>query len=109
MITEQDLAEAIAECQGVRNPDSSTCIKLAAFYTIKNELFGNTEKFSAPSYSFAAPPGDSMVSYDSGSEFSGVIQGRKVNDVFTSVDRMMRELKALQPKMYYAILDEIEK
>lgn len=109
MITEQDLAEAIAECQGVRNPDSSTCIKLAAFYTIKNELFGNTEKFSSPSYSFAAPPSDSMVSYDSGSEFSGVIQGRKVNDVFTSIDRMMRELKLLEPKMYYAILDEIEK
>ena len=108
MITEQDLKEAIAECQGQRNPDSSTCIKLAAFYTIKNELFGKSEKFTAPSYSYAPPPSDSIVSYDSGSEFSGVIQGRRVNDVFTSIDRMMRELKALQPKMYYDILDEIE-
>lgn len=109
MITEQDLQEAIAECQGQRNPDSSTCIKLAAFYTIKNELFGNPDKFTAPSYSYAPPPNDNIVSYTSGSEFSTVIQGRRVNDVFTSIDRMMRELKLLEPKMYYAILDEIEK
>ncbi len=39
MITEHDLQEAIAECQGKRNPDANTCIKLAAFYTIKEHLF----------------------------------------------------------------------
>ena len=30
MITEHDLKEAIAECEGNRNPDARTCIKLAA-------------------------------------------------------------------------------
>ena len=35
MITEMDLQEAIAECQGKRNPNADTCIKLAAFYIIK--------------------------------------------------------------------------
>ena len=44
MITEKDLQEAIAECQGERNPNANTCIKLAAFYTIRNELFGNSDK-----------------------------------------------------------------
>ena len=39
MITEQDLQEAIAECQGERHPNANTCMKLAAFYTIKNELY----------------------------------------------------------------------
>ena len=34
MITEQDLLEAIAECQGQRNPNANTCIKLAAYYII---------------------------------------------------------------------------
>ena len=39
MITEKDLRAAIAECQGARNPNASTCIKLAAFYTILNNLY----------------------------------------------------------------------
>ena len=40
MITEKDLQEAIAECIGQRNPNANTAIKLAAFYTIKRELYG---------------------------------------------------------------------
>ena len=39
MITENDLQEAIAECEGVRNPTANTCLKLAAFYTIKDKLY----------------------------------------------------------------------
>ena len=39
MITEKDLRAAIAECQGARNPNATTCIKLAAFYTILNNLY----------------------------------------------------------------------
>ena len=38
MITEKDLLEAIAECQGERNPNANTCIKLAAYYTILDHL-----------------------------------------------------------------------
>jgi hypothetical protein len=37
----EDLDTAIAECQGRRNPDAKTCIMLAAFYTIKREMFGD--------------------------------------------------------------------
>ena len=41
MITEQDLQAAIAECEGVRNPTSNTCLKLAAYYTIKDKMYPN--------------------------------------------------------------------
>ena len=44
MITEQDLREAIAECQGQRNPNANTCIKLAAFLTIQRELYGKEQE-----------------------------------------------------------------
>ena len=54
MITEQALKEAILECEGERNPNASTCIKLAAFYVIRNEMFG--EK---PQYSYASAPVES--------------------------------------------------
>ena len=39
MITEYDLAEAIAECEGQRNPSISTCMKLASLYIIKDKKF----------------------------------------------------------------------
>ena len=54
MITEKDLQEAIAECQGQRNPNANTCIKLAAFYTIRRELFGEEKDAGMlPGYSYA--------------------------------------------------------
>ena len=45
MITEKDLQEAIAECEGQRNPNANTCVKLAAFYIIKDHLFPQQEEF----------------------------------------------------------------
>ena len=38
MIREEDLLEAIAECQGERNPNAQTCRNLAAYYTILDHV-----------------------------------------------------------------------
>ena len=51
MITLDDLEAAIAECEGERNPNANTCIKLAAYYTILNEKQGKP-----PVYSYSAEP-----------------------------------------------------
>ena len=111
MITEKDLQEAIEECRGKHSPNANDCIKLAAFYTIRNELFPQTKEIQPMlTYSFAdAPAGSSVVSYDSGTEFSRVIHGRKAADVWERLDKCMTELKYLNPRLYNAILDEIEK
>ena len=55
MIREEDLQEAIAECQGQRNPNANTAIKLAAFYTIRRELFGEGKDAGAERRSLAIP------------------------------------------------------
>lgn len=95
MITLEDLQAAIAECEGVRNPTSSTCIKLAAFYTIKNELFG------APSYSYAPPP---VETYQSDSEFSQAIQGKDTNDVLKLMDELVTTLSVVNPRLYASVM-----
>ena len=41
MITLHDLDTAIAHCQGESNPNAETCKQLAAFYTIKQAMFGS--------------------------------------------------------------------
>ena len=86
MITEQDLQEAIAECKGQRNPNSSTCIKLAAFLTIQKELFGHTEPEvpPPPTYSYSAPIENTI-----------------------EIDELMTTLEAVYPRLYDSVIRQL--
>lgn len=102
MITEQDLQEAIAECQGMRNPTVSTCIKLAALYTVKNELYGKNEQLQAytmPSYSYS--PG---MEYESNSEFWERAKSMPANELFALLDELMDTLSITNPRLYNAFM-----
>lgn len=108
MITEQALAEAIAECQGQRNPNRDTCMMLAAFYTIQDHLYGRSER--PPEYSYAPPPAEpaeTTTTYDSGSEFSEAIRGREVNEVLAVVDEAMDAVKVMLPRLYAGVLRKL--
>lgn len=102
MITEKDLQEAIAECQGVRNPNASTCIKLAAFLTIQRELFGNSEPLPEHQYSYAPP-----TSYSSESEFGQKVADKDLIDIMPVMDELMQTLSVLHPKLYNAVLRKL--
>lgn len=112
MITEKDLQEAIAECQGQRNPNASTCIKLAAFYTIKRELFGEGKYVEQlpppPSYSYAmqTEPETNIVN-ESGSEFAQAINGRQQAEIWPLMDEMMDTIHAIHPRLYRAVMDRL--
>ena len=112
MITEQDLLEAIAECQGERNPNANTCIKLAAYYTIKKELYGDGQpSMEIPVYSRAAPPEDQpeqLVSYDSGSDFSKVIDGMTARNAWSVMDELMDILQATNLRLYTGVIQKLE-
>lgn len=110
MITRQDLEAAIAECQGERNPNANTCIKLAAFYTIKNELFGNPEKLEA-GYSYAPAPDqkpDTRITIDSDTDFARVINGREQAEIWPVLDELMDTLNKMQPRLYYMVMDKLQ-
>lgn len=102
MITEHDLQEAIAECNGIRNPTASTAIKLAALYTVKDHLYGEPPI----SYSYAAPP--ETVKVDSDSEFAQVISGRNQDEVWPIIDELMQTLSAIQPRLYDAVMRKLQ-
>lgn len=116
MITEKDLQEAIAECQGERNPNANTCIKLAAFYTIKHELFGKTEQppavaENATTYSYAAAPAEPVettIDYYSDTEFSRTIDGRIAANVWPVMDELMSMLQMMQPRMYDVVMRKLQ-
>lgn len=109
MITEHDLQEAIAECQGERHPNANTCIKLAAFYTIKEHLFPDSQPDElqilppSRSYSFASPPEavETTIDYTSDSEFGQLVNGRKTEDIMPLIDELVSEaVRVINPKLY---------
>lgn len=97
MIREADLREAIAECQGERNPNANTCIKLAAYYTILNNM--NEE---APRASFAA------AEYHSNSEFGQAIAGVDTDRIMAVMDELMDTLEVLMPRLYNATIERLK-
>ena len=113
MIEKRDIDAAIAECLGKRNPDANTCIKLAAFYTINRELFGETEQLSgsqqSPGYSYSPAPDQNpgTIVIDSDSEFARVIDGREQSEVWTLMDELMDTLQKIYPKLYNAVMDRL--
>lgn len=108
MITEHDLDAAITECLGQRNPNAQTCIKLAAFYTIKDHLFGKIDAPEGERYSFAASPTQrDVVEYESDTEFAEAINGKNNEDMWSVMDELMSTLSVLHPSLYAGVLRKI--
>lgn len=107
MITRQDLDAAIAECVGERDPNANTCIKLAAFYTIRHNLYpDDQQEVPAPAYSYA--PAAATVHIDSETEFAQAVEGLPQDSVWAVVDELAETVKVLQPRVYAALLRKIK-
>ena len=107
MIRREDLLEAIKECEGARNPTSATCIKLAAYYTILNQMQDapdQTPMETMPRYSMAA---SSDIPYTS-SEFSKLVKEKGINNAFPIIDDAMLALCVCNERMYKGIIRQLE-
>lgn len=115
MIYEKDLDESIARYQGEVNPSIETCRKLAACLIVKRELFGEPERFpvvadNATGYSYAAGPVDTAetIHYDSGTDFSQVIDGRDPADIWPIIDELMSTVQVLMPRLYDGVMRKLQ-
>ena len=108
MIHEVDLDESIARYQGEVNPSIETCRKLAACLIVKRELFGTPEQPPERAYSYASESAEEpVIDYDSGTEFSGAINGRSPDEIWPILDELMSTLQIMHPKLYDAVLRKI--
>lgn len=105
MITEKELLEAIAECQGQRNPNANTCVKLASFYTILDHM-ERVEKKPESAYSFANEA-ENIIRYQGGTEFAEMIHGRDVDEVMSVMDELMSTLSVVNPPLYKSVLRRV--
>lgn len=105
MITVDELKAAIAEMQGERNPNAQTCIKLAAYYTILNELQGKPDIIG---YSSAPTPSVSeTVDYYSETEFGRLVQDKPIKDVMAVMDELISVISAIQPRLYSGVIRKL--
>ena len=108
MISEKDLQDAIAECQGERHPNANTCIKLAAFFTIYEHLYPKqaeqTERI--PQAIFETVEEEFIGDYGS-SDFYRLISGRKAADVWQVMNELMDTLQVINPRLYDGVMRQL--
>ena len=105
MITEHDLLEAIAECQGAKAPNANTCIKLAAYYTILN----NMREQDVQMYGMSrASDSKKVVSLQSDTEFAKTVNGTDCDVVMPVMDELMTALSVLNPRLYNSVMSKIK-
>lgn len=114
MIYEKDLDESIARYQGEVNPGINTCIKLAACYALKHELFGEPEPLQCAenAYSFSTGPTENVetiIDYTGGTDFARAVDGKRAADVWPVMDQLMSALRVVEPKIYTEVMRELQK
>lgn len=106
MITEHDLKEAIAECEGTRNPTANTCLKLAAFYQLKDRMFPETSpqevRREIPQYSYAP----SAVEREQ-SDFLQAADGMDHDKLMSIMDELMTTVQVMIPKLYAGVMRKL--
>ena len=98
MITENDLLEAISECQNEEKPTSNTCMKLAAYYILKDRMYPEEV------YSYAAEP---EITYESDSEFYKATKDMDINELYPIMDELMNTLDVLNHKLYEGVMAKL--
>lgn len=106
MITEKELHEAIAECQGTRNPDAKTCLKLASYYTILDHVKEpeREQERAIQQYSYAYGP----ERYQSDTEFGEAIRDLDEYEVMEIMDELMTTLSVVEPRLYASVMRKIK-
>lgn len=109
MIRISDLQEAIAECQGEKNPNANTCIKLAAYYTILNQMTHPEDPTPLVPMAYSADPAETPnFDLKSGSEFAELVNGKPVEDIMPLIDELVQSVAAVVPALYDAFIRRLK-
>lgn len=106
MITRRDLDEQIEYIKGKINQTPEECVRLAAYYTIRDHLDG----VELPQTYGDAPQvsQESIIGNFGDSEFLRVISGQDAATVWKIVDETMDTLKVMEPRLYAGVLRKLQ-
>ena len=109
MITRRDLDEQIEYITGKINQSPEDCVRLAAYYTIRDHLDG----MEIPQAYGAAPPVQADVVEETigahgETEFLRAITGQNADAVWAVIDETMSTLKLMEPRLYAGVLRKLQ-
>lgn len=99
MISEQELLEAISECEKAK-PSYQACEKLATFYTVYDHL---KPLKSAQNELELIALGDYGTS-----DFLNAIRGKNAREICLRIDDLLQALSVLNPKLYAAFMEKLQ-
>ena len=110
MISEKDLHDAIAECQGERHPNANTCIKLAAYLTILDTLYPS--KTDAPVKIIEKPPvkeveNTNIIGDLGDTEFYKAVKGKDINEVMAVFNELMDTVYVMNKRLYDGVMHQL--
>lgn len=105
MITLEELDEAIRDCESSDRHTYDDCIRLAALYTIKNQLYPDTMPELRQSF---RAPADEIENYGE-SEFLQLVSGKKAGSVWSVIDELMNTLEITNPRLYDGVMRKIDR
>lgn len=100
MITEKELNDAIAKFEQVEDPNSNTCIALAAFYTVRDHLYPDNGKYS---YDYSGP----CDNYSSDTEFGQLMSTKSPSSIMPVIDELMTTINVINPQLYIGVLNRL--
>lgn len=108
MISEKDLQDAIAECQGERHPNANTCIKLGAYYTIYDHLYPKqTERTEEISQTIYQTVDEDTIGDYGDSDFYRAISGRKAGEIWPVMNELMDTIMVINPRLYDGVMRQL--
>lgn len=118
MITEKQVQEAIAYCNGKVDPKRDDALLLAACYIIEDRYSKDAQPVEAveplrelPGYSTAPAPDpvEKTIDYYSDTQFGRMISGRPASEVWPLIDELVNEaVQALNPRLYDAFMRKLK-
>lgn len=105
MITLEELNEAICECENDNRHTYDICIRLAALYTIRRQLYGDTETAVADSRGAHTP----TIGDYGDSDFLVLAKGKPLKKIMMIFDELMTALEITNTRLYDGVMRKIDK
>ena len=102
MFSKSELLDAIDELE--MSPSTyQNAEKLATFYLLYEHLYTTREPINR-----VEQVEEVIISEYGDSEFLQLVTGKRSDDVWVILDELMDAVKALQPKLYNAVIDKLK-
>lgn len=102
MLSRKEILNAIEECE-TEPINSNKISKLADFYIIYNQLFGEP----MPVYSLPEIIENKNLQTNSDTEFLAIVNGKNADNVILILSELVEATKTLHPRMYNSLIEKL--